>query len=113
MLGYECERRQGRQAHKPVSVSQRWRSSTGLVWVQFPDSPHWVVYSSESADVHLLTDAAHALWTRVQEVPGTSTEQLLTNPVGRADATVEETSRAVLDTITFMDRAGLVLPQGD
>lgn len=96
-----------------MNVSQRWQAATGLVWVQFPDSPQWIVYNSASADVHLFTDAAHSLWTRIHEVPGTSTEHLTAAPLGGNDATPDETRMAILDTIAFMDRAGLVLPQVD
>lgn len=93
-----------------MTHEERWRASSDLVWVRFDDSPQWIVYSPESADVHLLNDAAHGLWSLISATPGTSTAQFLSSTVAPAGATAADVAAAILDTLASMDRAGLLQP---
>ncbi len=94
-----------------VIEEERWRASSDLVWVRFDDSPQCIVYSPASADVHLLTDAAHRLWSLISDTPGISTAQLLSSAVTPPGTTEREVAAAILDLLASMDQAGLVQPE--
>jgi PqqD family protein of HPr-rel-A system len=89
----------------------RWRAATNLSWKQYDDSDDWVVYDPASADVHLLTAAAHLLWTLIAKEQLRTSDQLvgaLAETLQRtADPDLVEATRAAL---AHMDRLGLILP---
>lgn len=86
----------------------KWEVSPAVVWVSFEDSTQWIAYCEESADLHLLNEGARALWQTVARSPGTTTDQLLAL---HADPSLENESRsAIRETISSMDRAGLLQP---
>lgn len=87
----------------------RWAVASEVIWTRFDDSPQWIAYCVGSADVHLLNEGAHALWCTIAEHPGTTTERLLSPPF--AAPQLDPAARtAILDTLSSMDRAGLVEP---
>jgi PqqD family protein of HPr-rel-A system len=87
----------------------RWRAATGLIWTRYDDSDEWLVYNPASADIHLLSDAAHQLWTLTcNEAPLTSDELLVALLDRNAALPRQEFVAAARETLDFMDEAGLV-----
>jgi PqqD family protein of HPr-rel-A system len=89
----------------------RWRAATNLSWKQYDDSDDWVVYDPASADLHLLTAAAHQLWTLIADEQERTFDQIvaaLAEALGRtANPEFVDATRAAL---VHMDRLGLIHP---
>jgi PqqD family protein of HPr-rel-A system len=82
-----------------------------LVWTSYEDSDEWVVYDPFSADIHLLTASARVLWTLVADGQLHSIEDLVTALAAALHRAADaELARFTRDTLSSMDRAGLVRP---
>jgi hypothetical protein len=95
------------RADSPV----KWRGVEGVIWTTFDDSDDWVVCSPVSAEVHLVTAAAHRLWMLACDNEPRSVSDfvsLLAADAGRA--VDDELTNATAETLAFMDEAGLLRP---
>lgn len=90
---------------------RRWRAAPHLLWAHYDDSNEWVVYHPGSCDTHLVTAAAHRLWSIVSDQQPRSVHEIaiaLASDTGRPVDT--EMTMATAATLEFMDRAGLLHP---
>jgi PqqD family protein of HPr-rel-A system len=98
-------------SRKTGSTIQRWTAARHLVWTQYDDGDEWVVYDPFSADIHLLTSSARFLWILVSDERPHSIDDLvatLAAELGRpAD---DELTTVTRETLSSMDRAGLLRP---
>ena len=90
--------------------TDRWRAVDDVIWTEFNDSDEWVVWSSLTGEVHLVTAAARRLWALVSDQPLDAAD--LTIALAKeADRPVDdEFTAATLETLAFMDDAGLIRP---
>jgi PqqD family protein of HPr-rel-A system len=82
-----------------------------LIWTHYDDADEWVVYDPFSADIHLLTASARLLWTLVSDEQPHSIEDLvatLAAELGRSPD--DELTTVTRETLSSMDRAGLLRP---
>ena len=90
----------------------RWDPAPDLLWTHYPDSDDWVVFHPQSGDVSLVSASAHLLWMLIAD--------------GRADCLTDlvaalarelardpdpELMSVTRETLSYMDRAGLVRPK--
>jgi hypothetical protein len=90
--------------------TERWRAVNDAIWTKFEDSDEWVVWSPRAGEVHLVTQAVYRLWVLVSDAPRAPADLVtaLANETGRA--VDDEFTGATLETLTFMDEAGLAHP---
>jgi PqqD family protein of HPr-rel-A system len=94
-----------------LTEEQRWCSAADLVWTHYQDSQDWVVFHPQSGDVCLVTSSAHILWKLIADGQSLTLEQLISALAAALERAPDEELAAVTrDTLTFMDRAGLVRP---
>jgi PqqD family protein of HPr-rel-A system len=102
------ERRYDQEAQEAVNAA-RWRAATGLLWTRYDDSDEWLVYNPASADIHLLSDAAHRLWALTSgEAPLTADELIVALFDDSESPPAKDFVTATQESLAFMDRAGLV-----
>ena len=89
----------------------RWRPAPDLIWTTFEDSSDWVVFNPASGDIHLLTASARELLQILEQTAsadaGALASQLAAGLNVEADA---EFVAVTEETLTFLDRAGLIRP---
>ena len=94
-----------------LTDDQCWRPATDLVWTHYDDSEDWVVFHPQSGDVHLVTSAAHTLWSLIADGAAPTLRQLIPALAATLNRAPDDQIAAVTrDTLGFMDRAGLVRP---
>jgi hypothetical protein len=87
-----------------------WRGVDDAVWTKYEDSDEWVVWSPRAGEVHLVTQAAYRLWVLMSDAPR-APEDLVTALANEAGRPVDdEFISLTLETLTFMDEAGLAHP---
>jgi PqqD family protein of HPr-rel-A system len=95
----------------PVTEDPRFDPAADLVWTRYHDADDWVVFHPQSGDVHLVTSAAHTLWTLIADGRACTRQQLVSALAGALNRAADDELAAVTtDTLAFMDRAGLVRP---
>jgi len=90
---------------------RRWKASNDLIWTQYDDGDEWVVYDPASGDVHLLTSSARVLWSLISKKSPQSNEDLaaaLACELARPPD--EQLVPMIQETLSAMDRAGLIRP---
>lgn len=92
--------------HVSVTAVGQWRPRTSVTWLQFDDSPDWVVYNPDSAAIHLVSDSVHRLWQLIGERPAEAAG--FAAAFGALDD--PRALEAVDAALDFMDRAGLIEP---
>ena len=91
-------------------TAEEWRGVDDVVWTKYEDSDEWVVWSPRAGEVHLVTQAVHRLWELVSDAPR-APEDLITALADEAGRPVDdEFTSLTLETLTFMDEAGLAHP---
>jgi len=103
----------GLRGEKPLVTAQpsRWMAARDLIWTCYDDSDEWVVYDPFSADVHLLTASARLLWTVVSDEQPHAIEDLVATLAAALERSPDdELTRFTRETLSSMDRAGLVRP---
>lgn len=94
-----------------VASVQRWEGADHLIWTHYDDGDEWVVYDPASGDVHLLTASARNLWILVADRQPYSIEDLVAIVATQLRQPPDEELMAVTqDTLSSMDRAGLIRP---
>jgi len=89
----------------------RWMAAPDLIWTRYDDGDEWVVYDPFSADVHLLTASARLLWTLVSDRQAHTIEDLaVALAMALERPPDDELTKITFDTLSAMDRAGLVRP---
>ena len=87
--------------------NQTWSRIEGVIWTHYEDSDDWVVCSPASAEVHLVTAAAHRLWTLAGNDQPRSLHELVSMLASAFGRPVDdELVAATADTLAFMDEAG-------
>jgi len=82
-----------------------------LIWTRYDDGDEWVVYDPFSADIHLLTASARLLWTLVSdEQPHTIHDLVVTLAAELGRSPDDELTAVTRETLSSMDRAGLLRP---
>jgi PqqD family protein of HPr-rel-A system len=90
---------------------QRWQPADHLIWTHYDDGDEWVVYDPASGDVHLLTGSARNLWILITDGQPHSIEDLVATVAAQLRQPPDEQLMAVTqETLSSMDRAGLVRP---
>lgn len=88
-----------------------WRVAHDLVWTRYADSDDWAVFNPRSGDVHLVTASAHFLWQSIADRRGVTSAELLVGLAAHIRMPLDEGLSSVAgDTMAFMDRAGLIVP---
>lgn len=85
-----------------------WRAVHGVEWTGFTDSDEWVVWCARSGEVHLVTAAVHHLWSLMSNEPLQINEMLTALATERRQTADDELTAATLETLAFMDEAGIV-----
>jgi len=94
-----------------VASVQRWKGADDLVWTHYDDGDEWVVYDPASGDVHLLTASARNLWSLIADRQTYSIEDLVAVVAAQLRQPPDEELMTVTqETLSSMDRAGLVRP---
>ena len=93
-------------------VAHGWEAADGLLWTQYGDSGDWTVYHPRTSNAHLVTDAAHRLWSLVADGNPRNLDQLTAALASDTNqAAGPELRAAVEHMMVFMDRAGLIAPR--
>ena len=88
-----------------------WMAAQDLIWTCYDDADEWVVFDPFSADVHLLTASARLLWTVVSDGQPHAIEDLVATLAAAIDHSPDdELTRLTRDTLSSLDRVGLVRP---
>jgi PqqD family protein of HPr-rel-A system len=89
----------------------RWKASSDLIWTDYDDGDEWVVYDPASGDVHLLTSSARVLWSVISKKSPGSNEDLAGALACELALRPDEQLRSMIqETLSAMDRAGLIRP---
>ncbi|MEQ1869348.1 MAG: HPr-rel-A system PqqD family peptide chaperone [Vicinamibacterales bacterium] len=92
-----------------VGAGNGWKVRPGLVWTTFDGESDCLVFNQDSADIHLVSSAAHVLCQIIDECPACSDDRLMSELASALDRPVDnELIGATHEMLVRMDRIGMI-----